>query len=342
MVRKYFLILLSLFCVFSLQAQDLQETKHSVKSFDYLDLSVTAGLIGVGLEASSPLNSSLTLRSGIYYMPKFKPKMSFGVGLENDEVSGPVSSDRFNEIAEIFSGFTGCQVDDKIDIIGEPTMFNASLLLDIAPFKDKRWHFTAGIYVGPSRIAKAYNTTEDMPSLFSVLVYNKMYESAYNDEPMFVYGDKSIYVDPEIAQKMLEYGRMTINIGDMADGSGACRLMPNSESMMKVKMKVNPVRPYIGFGFNSQFKNRHHQNTSYGFGFDAGVMFWGGAPQVITQRYVEHYDEANDVIRGTLEDVYLSRDVVNIKGKVGDYVRFVKTMKVCPMLSFKLTKRIDW
>ena len=342
MLRRYFLIVMSFLGTISLQAQETNESVSPVCAFDHLDVSLSAGVLGVGLEASSPLNNSLTLRAGMHYMPKFKPKMSFGVGLENDDVSGPVSSDRFNEIAKIFSDFTGCQVDDKIDMIGEPTMFNFSFLLDFSPFKDKRWHFTAGIFAGPSRIAKAYNTTEDMPSLFSVLVYNKMYESAYNDEPMFIYGDKAIYVDPEIAQKMLEYGRMTINIGDMADGSGACRLMPNSESMMKVKMKVNPVRPYIGFGFNSQFKNRHHQNTSYGFGFDAGVMFWGGAPQVITKRYVEHYDEANDVIKGTLEDVDLVRDVVNVKGKVGDYVRFVKSMKVCPMLSFKLTKRIDW
>ena len=342
MAHRYLLLLLSILGSLSVSAQSFQETTHSVKAFDHLDLSLTAGLLGVGLEASTPLNPSLTFRSGIHYMPKFKPKMSFGVGLENDEVSGPVSSDRFNEIAEIFSGFTGCQVDDKIDMIGEPTMFNASLLLDFAPFKDKRWHFTAGIYLGPRRIAKAYNTTEDMPSLFSVLIYNKMYESAYNDEPMFVYGDKAVYVDPEIAAKLLDYGRMTINIGDMADGSGACRLMPNSESMMKVDMKVNLVRPYLGFGFTQPIRNRQHESTAYSFGFDAGVMFWGGAPQVITQRYVEHYDEKNDVITGTLENVDLARDVVNIKGKVGDYVRFVKSMKVCPMLNIKLTKRIDW
>ena len=339
MIRKCLLFFLSVFCSISLHSQNIPVQKESVKAFEHLDLSVSAGVLGIGVEASAPLNSFLNLRAGMHYMPKFNPKMSFGVGLE-DGAAGPVSKDKFDEITSIFTGFTGCEVDDAIDMIGEPTMFNASLLLDIAPFKDKRWHLTMGVFAGPSRIAKAYNTTEDMPSLFSVLVYNKMYESAYNDEPMFVYGDKSVYLDPEIANKLIDYGRMTINIGDMADGSGSCRLMPNSESMMKVSMKVSPVRPYLGFGFGDTFKKKDQTDSRYSFAFDAGVMFWGGTPQIITQRYVEHKDEESMTVRGTMEHVDLAKDVVNIKGKAGDYVRFMKSMKVCPVLSIKFTRRL--
>ena len=50
-----------------------------------------------------------------------------------------------------------------------------NLLVDVFPFKNnKHWHFTAGFYWGNSTIGKAYNTTEDMPSLVAVGIYNNM------------------------------------------------------------------------------------------------------------------------------------------------------------------------
>lgn len=312
---------------FSLNAQEKQDAVGGrIKPFRNMDLSVSAGVAGLGFDLSSALSRSVTLRAGFQFIPKFKPKMSFGVGLEDGDnpngEMGPATQDRFDEMTQIFSDFTGCEIDDKIDMIGEPTCYNFTLLVDVAPFKDKRWHFTTGIYAGGSQIAKAYNTTEDMPSLFSVGLYNKMYESAVEDKPLYVYGDKAVYLDPDIADKLIEYGRMSIVVGDKADGSGLYRMEPNSESMVKVRMKVNPVKPYLGFGFGDSFKYKQKE-TRYSFAFDAGVLFWGGTPEFIT------HDGTN-----------LSKEVVNIRGKAGDYIRFMKSFKVCPMLSIRFTRRL--
>ena len=62
-------------------------------------------------------------------------------------------------------------IDYEVDMVGVPTYHNAKLLVDVFPFKNKKWHFTTGFYVGPSRIAKAYNTTEDMARVLGTIPY---------------------------------------------------------------------------------------------------------------------------------------------------------------------------
>ena len=52
-------------------------------------------------------------------------------------------------------------------------------------------------------------------------------------------------------------------------------------------------------------------------------MFWGGTPSIITH-----------------EGVNLSKDVENIDGKVGDYVKFVKGVKAFPVLNLRITRTI--
>ena len=57
--------------------------------------------------------------------------------------------------------------------------------------------------------------------------------------------------------------------------------------------------------------------------FDAGMMFWGGTPSLIT------HDGTN-----------LTKDVENITGKVGDWVDFLGGIKVYPVLQVRFTKTI--
>ena len=52
-------------------------------------------------------------------------------------------------------------------------------------------------------------------------------------------------------------------------------------------------------------------------------MFWGGTPDIIT------HDGTN-----------LTKDVSDINGKVGDYVKFIKGVKVFPILNLRITRRI--
>ena len=61
----------------------------------------------------------------------------------------------------------------------------------------------------------------------------------------------------------------------------------------------------------------------YNISFDAGLMFWGGTPDIIT------HDGTN-----------LSKDVINIGGKVGDYVDLIKGVKAFPVLNLRITRRL--
>ena len=56
---------------------------------------------------------------------------------------------------------------------------------------------------------------------------------------------------------------------------------------------------------------------------DAGLMFWGGTPEIITH-----------------DGTDLAKDVENIGGKVGRYVRYVKALKVYPVINLKVSFRL--
>jgi len=66
--------------------------------FQHLDLSVTAGTTGIGIEASSPIGEYLQLRAGYDFMPRFTAKMKFDITIggkpahQYDAQGNPVES----------------------------------------------------------------------------------------------------------------------------------------------------------------------------------------------------------------------------------------------------------
>lgn len=307
--------------------------EHNI--FQHLDASVSLGTTGVGVDVSSPMGDYFQLRGGISVMPKFHYKMNFGVqvGETNDEST-------FNRLSQMLESYTGYKVNNSVDMIGEPTWLNAHVLVDVFPFsKNKHWHFTAGLFLGSSQVAKAYNTAEDMPSLFGVGVYNMMYEKAVIYEPLIdveFSGYKYTLDDPDIKAALhdtfLRYGRMGVHVGDYShdvyDEAGNLlhekgkpyMMEPDVDAMVKVRVKTNTMRPYLGFGYGGRlFKD----NDSYKVSFDCGAMFWGGMPRIYTH-----------------DGTDLARDVENISGKVGTYVDLMKTFKVFPVLNVRITKTI--
>ena len=123
--------------------------EHNI--LQHLDVSITLGTTGVGFDLASPIGDYLQVRAGYAFMPRFHHNMSFGV-----QVGETYDDAVFNRLAFMMESFTGYRVDNKIEMIGEPTFNNAKLLVDVFPFKNnKHWHFTAGVYWGPSKIAEA-------------------------------------------------------------------------------------------------------------------------------------------------------------------------------------------
>ena len=305
--------------------------EHNI--FQHLDASVTLGTTGIGVEVSSPIGKNLQLRAGFDYMPHFHYKANFTVLVGDDP---QMSASKFERMSELLTEYTSFKVDNKVDVIGEPTYYNFKMLFDIFPLKrNKHWYVTAGFYWGKSQIGKGYNTTEDMVPLLAVGIYNQMYEKAIAWEPLISVGGYTLD-DPDVQEQLEEkfrrYGRMGMHVGnythDIKDAEGNVihaagepyMMEPGEDGMAKVKVSVNSFKPYLGFGYTGRlFKG----NDKYKVSFDCGALFWGGTPSVVT------HDGTN-----------LAKDVRDIKGKVGDYVDIIKAVKVFPVLNVRFTKTL--
>lgn len=305
--------------------------------FNHLDLGVTLGTTGIGLDAAMPVGDYVKLRTGFEVMPRFNYDMNFGVE-SFDGTGTSIDQSTFNRMAEVLYGLTGFKVDQNVTMKGKPTMWNFKFMVDVYPFKNnKHWHFTAGFHWGPSKIAEAVNAQEDSPSLFAVGMYNHIYDVAYNDlyvapTPIIVTETTGpIYLDPTIEKNIIAMGRMGIPIGkyshDMTDAEGniiekgeTYYMQPNENSMVSVDARTNSFKPYLGVGYEGRLIKG---NDNYKIGFDAGVMFWGGTPSIITH-------DGTDLVH----------DVEDINGKVGDYVKLIKGVKAFPVLNLRITRTI--
>ena len=303
--------------------------------FQNLDVSVTAGTTGIGIDVASKIGDYVQLRAGYEFIPRFKKSIYFPVEVGGqpakayDENGNRIES-RFDKLSKMLNDMTGFDVDDEIEMVGKPTINNFKFLVDVFPFKqNKHWHFTAGFYWGPSKFAEAENSTKAMTSLLAVSMYNQMYEKCVKNEPMIdIEGDgteenpgASITLPYAYRQRIKNYGRMGFHVGDKKDTGERYEMEPDpDDDMVKVQARSNSFKPYLGFGYGGRLlKNRDDWHVS----FDAGAMFWGGTPDLIT------HDGTN-----------LTKDVENIGGKVGDWVDLIGGVKVFPVLSVRFTKTI--
>ena len=324
--------------------------EHNI--FQHLDVSVSAGTTGIGIDLASPIGEYFQLRAGFDYMPRFTAKMKFDVMVGDKparqyDSNGNRVESTFDRMKEMLYNFNGVVVEDHVDMVGKPTMNNFKLLFDVFPFKNnKHWHFTAGFYWGPSKFAEAVNTSESMNTLISLAIYNNLYYKAEQDLvydnpiPIISIPDPDdpdgktvgLGMNPEMERRILEFGRMGFHLGDYAhdiydaDGNllhekGDPYVMEgDANNMVKVSAKSNSFKPYLGVGYGGRLiKKRDDWKISV----DAGVMFWGGKPDLYL------HDGTN-----------LTEDITNIKGQVGDYVDLFKKFPVFPTLSVRLTKTI--
>lgn len=329
--------------------------EHNI--FQHLDLSVSAGTTGIGIDLASPIGEYFQLRAGFDYMPRFTAKMKFDVMIGDQparqyDANGNRIETSFDRMQVMLHDFTGVTADDHVDMIGKPTMNNVKLLLDFFPFKNnKHWHVTAGFYWGPSKFAEAVNSSESMNSLIALSIYNNLYDKSNihingdengNHPPQYILQVPDpddpdgkmmpVSLDPQIEQRILAFGRMGFHLGDYArdiydsngnllHAKGDPYIMEGDENnMVKVTAKSNSFKPYLGIGYRGRLvKNRDDWKISV----DAGVMFWGGKPDLYLH-----------------DGINLTEDITNIKGQVGDYVDLFKKFTVFPNLSVRFTKTL--
>ena len=324
--------------------------------FQHLDVSLTVGTPGIGLEVASPVTEWAQLRLGYEFMPRFTKAMGFDMTINGQparsyDEEGNRQETRFDKLKEFLYSFTGYDIDDHVEMIGKPTLNNFKLLVDVFPFKDnKKWknlHFTAGFYWGSSKFAEAVNSTEAMVSLVSAGIYNKMYESAKSGGPLISFDPnqfptlQGVAIDmPEpVRNKFIEYGDMGFVVGyfthDIADEKGKKKgdpyiVAPDEDGLVRVTAKSNSFKPYLGFGYGG---NMLKKRDDWKISFDCGVLIWGGTPELTVYHGLK-------LPNGSYRNVSLTDDVENISGQVGTYVDLFEAFKVYPVLSLRITKRI--
>ena len=338
--NKIFLLAAAMMTSVSMSAQI---DKQPWGKFNHLNVGVTLGTTGLGVEAGMPINNYLWVRSGLSFMPRMEVPMTFEIQVGDDPKT---SKAKFNRMSSALESFTGKPVSDNVYMTGKAKMWNWNVLFDIYPFQQNlHWRVTAGFFLGPSNVAEAFNQTESMASLVAVDIYNNVYDKLHGKSKRELAGVKlidlgpgyeDVYMDLNMLLRMQEMfdnaGRMGLYLGDYShditdeDGNVIHKkgdpyvMTPDDDHMVKADVKVNAFKPYIGFGYDGRLVKG---NDRLHVGFDAGIMFWGGKPCLYAH-------DGTDLIN----------DVENITGKVGDYVDMMSKLVVYPVANVRFTYTI--
>lgn len=288
-----------------------------------LDIAVTVGTGGLGLEVATPVTRWARLRTGVEWVPNIKVPMNFDLTTFGTD---GLPSDNFSSVQELVYEMTGLEMDNKVKMISKPNICNFKLLVDVFPFQNnKHWHFTAGFYLGSDVLATSRNDRDEMPTLVGLNVYNRTYKyftGLTESEIYDVYLGADTYMSPEevrnLQERLRRYGRLGIHIGDYKNGT-PYYMEPDSDGSVSAKAFINRFKPYLGFGYSGSLDAEKRWNI----GVEAGAMFWGGTPDIITH-----------------DGVNMTKDLEHVRGKVGDYLKFVKALPVYPMVNLKISYTI--
>lgn len=284
-------------------------------------------------------------------MPHFHYNMNFTAqfGDGDQTIEGGLET-KFEKMAGLLQEFVGQDVDARVNMIGTPRLNQFKMMVDVTPFKKKDWHFTAGFFAGKSRIARAINADYEISTLMAVNMYNRMHDNAGT---VISWNGASVSLPPEFMHYLDEYGKVGFPLGqytkdifydndvpdidpetgeqyidedtgepiflhtkgELMHAKGETYMMtPTKENTAFANMFVNKFRPYLGFGYYGAIDKK----KTWRLGFDAGIMMWGGSPTIIDNNGMD-----------------LMRDVKNIKGDVGNYVRIARRTKVFPLVELK-------
>ncbi|MDD4534433.1 MAG: hypothetical protein PHC48_08165 [Prevotella sp.] len=317
----------------------------TIRSFKNLDVSVSAGSTGLGLDLSSKISSMFRLRAGFSFMPHWIDDMKFSVQVGDKaeskyDAQGNRIETKFDRLQTRMKELTGFEVDETIHLEGKPKYYNFSLLLDVMPLVNKHWYVTGGFFWGNEKIADAIVSRDDMTTMLAVGMYNNMYTKAMNNQPFVTVNGNDIYNDA-LAEKLTRYGRMKYSIGDMKATGEPCYVEPDESGLIKAVAIANKLKPYIGVGYDGRLGRAEE---GWKIGFDAGVLFYGGVPHIYTDRTIENV--TTDEITGekhytfTKKRVDMARDVINYKKNIKTKMSIIKAMPVFPVLNVKITKTI--
>lgn len=378
-MKKLGLLLSALMLSGAMQAQ---ETVTDKNIFNHMDLGVNIGTVGIGIEVAVPVSNYVRIRAGYNYMPRFSLHANFpietrngGIGKYLEKIKNvdiekkaaefglDLNQPEFRQYKEMADKFSNVERKDNVTMNLKPNMHQFKFLVDVLPFVNKHWNFTAGFFVGNSDIGDAKNQDKETLLLEAVNAYNQLYINYCQDGIAGNYYDK-------LDDIFYKNGIAGIPLGYFANGNKAM-MVPDKDGTVKAEMKITKVRPYVGFGYNTHLS----RNKKWNLHVDAGVLFLCGKPKVYVDNVysidpnepavlydntfgmpqnnfdIVHPNLDYDYISGDesqqmffvdqpLQHVDLMNDLHNIPGKVGDLVKTISNFKAYPNVSVTFSYRL--
>ena len=372
-MKKLGIILIAVSLAGSLAAQDLTQDKADGKQsllaqkhiLNHLDLGASIGTTGIGIDLAVPVGDYVRVRAGYSYMPRFTLKPTFTVETTNGNIQKFIdkwnSTDVYAELEkrnidinnypqykEVLDKFSNVKLDDKVTMGLRPNLHQFKFLVDVMPFKNnKHWSFTAGFFAGPSHVGDADNLESEKQILEGVLAYNDLYIGFCKEEYPHV---------DALEDLLFKTGFAGFRLGEFEDGDIAL-MVPTDDAKAHAELEINKVRPYVGFGYNTDLS----RNKKWKLSVDAGILFLGKPRIYVDNIYkidtsvIKPDDYIYDVVRwndekfdydgpeelGLIHDhVDMVSDLHNIQGKVGNMVNTISKFKVYPNVSVTFSYRL--
>ena len=373
-MRQLFLSIILLATALCATAQEQTlGLKPKTTPFSRLDASVTAGSPGLGVDLATPLwGDFLQLRAGFSAMPNVNFDMHCTVQAGSEYTSEEVRNAKFARLAGYLEQFTGYKVDNDVVMVKQASYYNGKLLLDIYPLRNKHWRLTAGVYYGSSDVARAFNRTEEMPSLVAVGIYNKFYDMIGNSE---VLTNDDYFFDYSVAEIMskIEYLRMLGFNVDADDPTLSSFYLDEETTGKQIKDAFQRIQGHGRMGI--RIGKYSHDITDA----DGNVVHKKGEP------YMMEPDEYDSMVKAwvkvnklkpylgigyggqlskrepwwkvsvdlglmfwggtphvpTHDGTDLIRDVEDVIGYVGDNIRLIEKFKAFPVVDFRLTRTFN-
>lgn len=310
--------------------------------FKHLDVGVTVGTDGFGIDLTTQLTPWAQLRAGYTISPVFNLKADL-------DVWKPIGQKQDNSMQNLLASVIGMAPDDKIYLESEFDMQSVKLLFDIFPVKkNRKFHVTFGAYYGPNHLGSFVNESRSFNTLAYIRAYNMVYGDAMhghfiNLSPLGVTlpAEFTEALNKTLLPDIVKAEDITIPVGtyshDIVAEDGTVRyhqgdlvmLRPNNKDVIKVDVHVNKLKPYIGAGYTFALS----QDGKSSIDVDAGIMFWG-RPKVTTT-VVQNYTREDKI---TYLD--LNEDVEHVPGKLGNYARKFHSLPVFPEISLRFSRRL--
>lgn len=212
MRRTLLLMLLAASATASTYGQSSIKEARKTGFFTDLEVGITAGTTGLGLDISTPMSGWARLHLGGSFMPKAEYNARFSTEI-GEGLSTKVQDSRFEKMTNTMQSFLGVAPTKYVDMEAMLHMNHFKLLIDVFPFKNNRhWYVTAGVYIGNGDIVTVRNSPQSMNNLVAMKAYNQMYSNALADKALVTYvkddGEKYELDNDDLKKKFRSWGRL--------------------------------------------------------------------------------------------------------------------------------------